>query len=176
MNKFSLMIGLTLMSTFAIAAGQNAFMQNQAMAEVGRVAAQLDVVNNNVDDLSARVQRLESKGQDNTTRQEIDAIKASIQELRRELANQRQEIVKDITDRLKPVLQAQAAAQTKSEAKSSKKVETYSGPCQEYEVQSGDSLYLIAKAFGTSVPKLKEMNNLKNNNLRVGQKLLVPKQ
>ena len=42
-----------------------------------------------------------------------------------------------------------------------------------YTVKYGDTLYGIAKAYGLSVDELKNMNGLKNNNLSVGQKLLV---
>ena len=43
-----------------------------------------------------------------------------------------------------------------------------------YTVQKGDTLSLVAQAFGTTVGKLKEMNNLHSDMLRVGQKLTVP--
>ena len=43
-----------------------------------------------------------------------------------------------------------------------------------YTVSSGDTLYSIAKKFNTTVPKLKEVNNLVNNMLSVGQKLIIP--
>ena len=49
------------------------------------------------------------------------------------------------------------------------------GPHVEYTVQSGDTLSLIAQAFGTTVAKIKEMNGLKSDNLRIGQKLNLPK-
>ena len=42
-------------------------------------------------------------------------------------------------------------------------------------MQSGDTLSLVAQAFGTTVAKIKEMNGLKNDNLRIGQKLNLPK-
>ena len=42
-----------------------------------------------------------------------------------------------------------------------------------YTVKAGDTLYGIAKSYGLSVDELKSMNGLKNNNLNVGQKLLV---
>ena len=45
-----------------------------------------------------------------------------------------------------------------------------------YTVQSGDSLFLIAKAFGTTVQQIKELNGMKNDRIRVGQKLNVPKE
>ena len=43
-----------------------------------------------------------------------------------------------------------------------------------YIVQSGDTLYKIAKKFNVSVDNLKNTNNLQNNNLSIGQTLIVP--
>ena len=43
-----------------------------------------------------------------------------------------------------------------------------------YVVEKGDTLYSIAKKFDISVNKLKEYNNLTNNLLNVGQKILIP--
>ncbi|HHF43227.1 MAG TPA: LysM peptidoglycan-binding domain-containing protein, partial [Candidatus Aminicenantes bacterium] len=42
-----------------------------------------------------------------------------------------------------------------------------------YIVQRGDSLYRIANAFNTSVARIKQMNNLTSNILKVGQKLVI---
>lgn len=42
-----------------------------------------------------------------------------------------------------------------------------------YVVKRGDSLYLIARAFNTSVQKIKQMNNLTSNVIHVGQKLRI---
>lgn len=44
-----------------------------------------------------------------------------------------------------------------------------------YVVKSGDNLYAIARRYGVTVDKLKDINNLSSNLLSVGQKLLVPK-
>ena len=43
-----------------------------------------------------------------------------------------------------------------------------------YTVQKGDSLYSIAKKFNTTVDALKDANNLTNNNLAIGQILIIP--
>ena len=43
-----------------------------------------------------------------------------------------------------------------------------------YTVDTGDTLYSIAKKFNTTVPKLKEANNLVSNMLSIGQKLIIP--
>ncbi len=43
-----------------------------------------------------------------------------------------------------------------------------------YIVSPGDTLYSIAKKFDTTVDNLKKANNLTNNMLSVGQKLIIP--
>ena len=40
-----------------------------------------------------------------------------------------------------------------------------------YTVKSGDSLWSISKKYGVSVDHIKKLNNLKSNDLKVGQKL-----
>lgn len=53
---------------------------------------------------------------------------------------------------------------------SGKNVKTNS---QTYTVKSGDSLYSIAQKNNTTVAKLKSLNNIKDNNIKTGQKLLL---
>lgn len=43
-----------------------------------------------------------------------------------------------------------------------------------YTVQRGDSLYSIAKKFDVSVADIKSANNLQNNLISIGQKLVIP--
>lgn len=43
-----------------------------------------------------------------------------------------------------------------------------------YTVKKGDSLWLIANKYGTTVDELKNANNLKSNTLSIGQTLIVP--
>ncbi|WP_338489620.1 LysM peptidoglycan-binding domain-containing protein [Ruoffia tabacinasalis] len=43
-----------------------------------------------------------------------------------------------------------------------------------YTVQAGDYLYKIAQQFGTTVEAIKEANDLTNNNLQIGDVLLIP--
>jgi N-acetylmuramoyl-L-alanine amidase len=42
-----------------------------------------------------------------------------------------------------------------------------------YIVQKGDTLWSIAKKYGTTVEKIKDINNLKSNLLSIGEKLLL---
>ena len=51
--------------------------------------------------------------------------------------------------------------------------ESNNGSVVEYIVKSGDTLYEIAKKFNTSVEKIKQDNNLINNNLKINQKLII---
>ena len=43
-----------------------------------------------------------------------------------------------------------------------------------YIVTKGDTLYSVAKKFDTTIDEIKKLNNLDNNMLSVGQKLLIP--
>ena len=45
-----------------------------------------------------------------------------------------------------------------------------------YIVKSGDTLYGIAGKYGITVDDLKKMNNLSNNMLKIGQKLVISKE
>ena len=159
--------------TCAMAYGQakENFMQQQAYAEMQRVSGQVDVLQSNLGDLQKRIGALEGGGDASKgIRQELDALKASIAELRREMQNMRGEIVRDLSGKM---VQIQKQMQPPAPKPTTTKVVI--GPHQEYVVQSGDTLSLIAQAFNTSVGKIKEMNNLKGDNLRVGQKLNLPK-
>ena len=43
-----------------------------------------------------------------------------------------------------------------------------------YTVKKGDSLWLIANKYGTTIDELKSVNNLKSNTLSIGQTLIIP--
>ena len=152
--------------------GKENFLRQQAYAEMQRVSGQVDVLQNNLGDLQRRIGALEGGGNTKGIRQELDALKQSIAELRREMQSMRGEIVKDLSGKMVQIQKQMQPAPAPRQAEAKKVV---IGPHQEYVVQSGDTLSLIAQAFGTSVSKIKEMNGLKNDNLRVGQKLNLPK-
>lgn len=57
---------------------------------------------------------------------------------------------------------------------SATRVSTYKGATKEYVVVSGDTLGRIAYSNGITIKCLKEMNGLKKNTIRIGQKLKVP--
>ena len=69
---------------------------------------------------------------------------------------------------------APAAANTTAPVKVKPAFKPYTGPTKEYVVKGGDSLGKIALASGISIRALKDLNGLKKDNVRVGQKLKVP--
>ena len=148
----------------------------QVYAEMQRVSGQVDVMQATLDDLSQRGARVEGgKGEAQAVRGEIDSLKAEIAAVRREMQKMRQDIVSEMTQKVIEIVRKNGASQASARAATPPAAPSYSGPCKEYVVEKGDTLSMIAQAFRTTVPKLREMNGLKNDNLRIGQKLLVPK-
>ena len=153
-------------------ASRDAFLKQQAVAEMQRVSAQVDVLATNQEELSDRLRRTEAMKQEiESLRAEVAALKGAISELRREMGGQRDEIVRDLSKKIASI-QPPAPKPTPGPAPKPRPT----GPCYEYTVQSGDTLSLIAKAFGTTVQKIKDMNGMKSDALRVGQKINVPKE
>lgn len=178
--KSMMMIALMTVAFAAVAAegdgAKLAFLKQQAFAEMQRVTGQIDVLQTNHDDLSARVAKLEGGGGElRSVKNDVESLKAEIDQLRRDMQRQRKEIVDEITKKVVELLKASNARAAAAQAASAASAPSYDGPCQEYVVVSGDTLSLIAQAFKTSVAKLKSINGLKNDNLRIGQKLIVPK-
>lgn len=166
---------MMLVAGAALAAGgafaqSGSFMRDQAVAEMQRVSAQVDVIASNQEELSARLRGVEAmRGEIDSLKAEISALKGAISEMRREMQSQRGEIVQDLSKKI-------ASMQPPPQKPAPKATPSYSGPCYEYTVQSGDTLSLIAKAFGTTVQKIKDVNGMKGDMLKVGQKVNVPKE
>ena len=157
----------------APAQGKEDFLRQQAYAEMQRVSGQVDVLQSNLGDLQRRISRLEGGGDAKGIRQEVDALKAEVAGLRREIRSQHDEIVRELSAKFAAMLKNAAPPPPPPAPRPAKPA--YTGPCKEYVVESGDTLSVIATAFNTKVSVLRSMNNLKGDNLRVGQKILVPK-
>ena len=155
------------LASLAFGASRDDFLRQQAYAEMQRVTGQIDVIQSNQDDLARRVSKLEkgdgARAETEALRAEIASLRAELSALKRAQDAQRDQIVRDLAKRI----DSATAAAPKTTAKPTV-------PCKEYEVLAGDTLSLIAQAFETTVPRLKELNNLKSDNLRIGQKIKVP--
>ncbi len=175
MNKMGIASVCLAACSVAFAQGREEFMRQQAYAEMQRVSGQMDVLQSNIGELQRRVGKLEGGGDTRGIRQEIEALKASVAELRREMRNMRGEIVRELSGKVAAVMKQNTPPPPPPAPVQRPQKPAYTGPCKEYVVESGDTLSVIADAFGTTVPKLREMNGLKGDGLRIGQKLLVPK-
>ncbi len=173
--KTGLSVMAFLLALSAVAApppggGREAFMKQQAFAEVQRLGGQMDVLESNQNALAERVRRLEGGGGEVAAlRADVDALRADIGRLRNEMQNQRREIISEIVKRIKED-ERKRARQAPAPAAPPPPQEARG----EYIVKPGDTLSLIAQAFSTTVGRLRELNHLQGNMLRVGQKLIVP--
>ena len=161
---------MVMCSSLYAQSGRDAFMMRQAYDEMKRALQQVDVLETNFNSLSERISRIEKGGgETNALKAEIEALKAEIRRLRSEMATQRESIVRDLSQKLKAIDNARTTTPPKYDPP---KADTSN--CMEYEVASGDTLSLIARAFNTTVSKIKALNGLKSDKLSVGQKIMVP--
>lgn len=148
------------------------FIRQQAQAELQRVTAQMDVLSENVESMNARVAKVEAQKKEiESLKAEVEALKGVISQLRNDLNQQHSKIVDDLS---KKIVKLQPASSGKSSGGPSGKPAPDEN-CGVYEVQSGDNLFLIARACGTTVAKLKQINGLKDDKLSIGQKIYFPK-
>lgn len=169
-NMKKMMFVLTFVPCLAFAQGKESFIVQQAYAEMQRVQGQISVLQSNLNELQGRVARLESGNDSQSLRREVEALRAEVASLRRQLGTQRDEIVRDLSGRL-----AKMQPPSPPPARHEPTKRTVIGPHSEYVVEAGDTLSLISQATGVPIRRIKEMNNLKNDNLRIGQKLMLPK-
>ena len=166
--KILLVLTLSFATFAAFAQSKENFLKQQAYAEMQRVTGQIDCLEQNHNDLAARVSKMENLKQEIADlKNDVAALQAQVADLKALLAKQRGEIVNDLANRIK-------AEEAKRPAPAPQPVSSYNGPTKLYTVAAGDNLTLIAEAFGTKVQTIKDLNGLKNNNIRIGQKLKVP--
>ncbi len=152
--------------------GREAFLKQQAYAEMQRVTGQIDILQASHEELAERVSRMEGgSGELGAVKTDLASLRAEIKSVRREMNRMRQEIVADITKKVTAIVKSGAV----TPASSMRTTSHAPSSCKIYTVQPGDTLSLIAQAFATSVAKLKELNGLSSDRLRIGQKLQVPK-
>ena len=167
--KKILVLGLCAgVSVSLFAQAKDAYLKQQAYEEVQRVAGQVDILEQNQNDLSERVGKVEAmKREIEDLKSNVAALQAQLAELKSLVSKQRGEIIAELSGVIKK-------AEASRPAPAPVPVSSYTGKTEIYTVQSGDTLSLISEAFGSKISVIKDLNNLKNDNIRVGQKLRVP--
>lgn len=169
MKRQLALFAVTIASFAVFAQTKENFLKQQAYDEMQRVAGQVDVLEQNQNDLSDRLGKVEAmKREIEDLKQNVAALQSQLSEVKSQMARQRNEIIAELSGVIK---KAEASRPVPAPVPQS----SYTGNTEIYAVQAGDTLTLIAEAFGTKVKVIQELNNLKGSNIRVGQKLRVPK-
>lgn len=103
--------------------------------------------------------------------QEVRSFNGQISQLNSQMSSleaRQQREMNELVKRVEALLAKATAAKPKSYSSSGR------GPGREHVVESGHTLSAIASAYGTTVKAIKEANNLKSDNIYVGQKLFIP--
>jgi len=156
---------------------------------VSRVSAeqpdphQIGVLDEKVSRLTAQMEDFQFRQQQ--MQKDIEGIRTELQEVRRAAGGASQNDLKGLEDRIQAVDAARQAdkkaiidqlAKELSSLGSGKAPSKPAPDTKEHVVQKGETLSAIAKTYGVSVADLKKANSLAGDDIKVGQKLTVPKQ
>ena len=154
---------------FAQADARAAYQQRQAIQEVQRLSSQFDQLQNGMESLSGDLKA------------EIGALRSELNEVRRRQDALRGEIVAELSKKMADLIaKSRPPAPPPAAVSHTRKSATQAapsgptGPYFEHVVESGETLSYIAKECKTTVQKIKQYSGIKSDNLRVGQKLLIP--
>lgn len=134
---------------------------------VGNLTNQLRLMQDENAKLSGTVYTLQQEMRE--LKQRMQSYQAEISELRRMISAEseaRRKQMGNIADKIQ-----QAASQPQTTTRNQANSEEY----DYYVVESGATLSAISRATGISIARLKQVNGMKNDNLRVGQKLKIPR-
>ena len=143
---------------------------------------QLGVLDEKASRLSAQVEDLQFQQQQ--LKKELESIRAELQEVRRAAGGTSSGDLKALEDRITAVDAARQAdkkaiidqlAKELAGMGSGKSAGKPASDVKEHVAAKGDTLSAIAKTYGVTVADLKKANNLTSDDLKVGQKLTIPK-
>lgn len=171
--------------------GRIAYQARQAAQEVQRLSSQFDQLESRVEAISSRMNGMESSNSTRDIRAEVGAIRSELNELKRRQAAMRGEIVAELSKKMADLIAKSAPPPPPSRPASSSRIDRPqrgsaaprdrepaptgpTGPYFEHIVEPGETLSYIAKECKTTIQKIKQYSGLKSDNLRVGQKLLIP--
>ena len=183
-------MAMCVLPVFAQTDARAAYQQRQAVQEVQRLSSQFDQLQNGMESLASRMNRLEGSNSAGDMRAEIAAIRSELNALKRRQEAMRGEIVAEISKKMADLMAKNRPAPTpavtpsgRGQEKSQKRKSSGSGdsggtgptgPYFEHTVEPGETLSYIAKECKTSVKKIKQYNNMKGDTLRVGQVIMIP--
>jgi hypothetical protein len=144
---------------------------------------QLGVLDEKVSRLSAQVEDLQFQQQ--KLQKDLEGMRTELQELRKAASGPGSADLKVLEDRINAVDAARKAdrqaiidqlAKELSGAGSGKSAgKPMTTDAKEHAVVKGETLSSISKSYGVSVADLKKANSLTSDDLKVGQKLVIPK-
>lgn len=171
-RKFFL-CGSLMLLTFPALQAQSGDARNIRYIE--NLTAQLTNVVRNVQDENAKLEMKVSEMQ--RQMRELLAknkeLEQEIQRLKRQNAAEaeaREAQMREISKQIKRLASLPAPAPGPARKPHSTSNQRY----EIFEVPKGATLSAIAKAYNVSIQAIKQANNMKSNNLRVGQKLRIP--
>lgn len=135
----------------------------QAEERAYRMQGQVESVEIQNERLLQEISQLRS--QVRSANSQISQLNSKMSSLEAKQAREMNELIK----RVEGLLKKSMASSSRSSSRSSARV---SG--REHVVESGHTLSTIAQAYGSSVSAIKKANNLKSDNIYVGQKLVIP--
>lgn len=144
----------------------------QLQDDTTRNTNRIDGVQSQVSDLDLRCQDLVKRNQ---------ALEQSNQELIRQILELNKKIEDDKAARqeelnkLVNVIAEQTTKVINDTVAANVSIPAGAGPFVKYTVESGDSLNTIAKAHKVKIDEIRKANRMKNDSIRAGQVLYIPK-
>lgn len=189
-NVVCFTMAMCILPVFAQSDARAAYQQRQAVQEVQRLSSQFDQIQNGMESLASRMDRLESSNSAGDMRAEMAAIKSELNALKRRQEAMRGEIVAEISKKMADLIAKSRLAPMPAESHS-RRGQGYAqkhksagggdsggtgptGPYFEHTVEPGETLSYIAKECKTTIKKIKQYNNMKGDTLRVGQVIKIP--
>lgn len=170
------------------AAVRRSAMIEQTAAEVQRLGENFDIVSENQSKLEAKVAAMEGSLKSiDDLKAEIAGLRAENERLRNQQAELRKQIVDDITAKIakmniggsvpqptQPAMRPVNTAGRNATPPPAPVAPAPTGSGYNHIVEAGQTLSEIARGYGVTVAAIKQANGLKNDNLRIGQKLFIP--
>jgi LysM repeat protein len=133
-------------------------------ADVDALQANQQQIQQDIKQLQAQLAEARQSGPSASVN-DLQALEARVKALDAAREADKKAIVDQLAKELAAMSGSRGAAATQSSG---------AGNGNEYTVQKGDTLTLIAKNNGVTVAELRKANNLSSDSLKVGQKLVIP--